>query len=571
MPAPDAPALTLAGVEDLIMAKHDLPIQTRREMRSRIECFARVCNRNPADIIADPAIIRALADKASWQLAGHSKAYWANVMSILRRALSIAGVRVQRQRRNFKLDASWEALFAPLLRRDRDDLHRFAGWCSTLGIEPTAVDAQTFERFLAFCEECMTQRNPRERAHVARRAWNRAIVCGGAPYTSIPAPVPARKAAMRWPDFPHSLGKEIDVWRARAVADNDFDDDHKPIKPITADNYETRLRVMLSAAVASGVTASHFVSLDRAIEPDLIKRAFGHLRGGNELDDRLKQNLHSMIIACLHIDRYLGNDPERRVALSKLEKKVRFVARGMTPKNNERVTALMQPRARQALLKLPQRVFDELKDVTKPTVRQAQRMQYALQLDILLHLPMRLRNLTELDLASTIAPPIAGTAGRWRISIPKDDVKNKVAVDGELIERPSAIATRFLEVHRPVLAKGHSTRLFLGQSGKAKGGKSLSKDLVQFLKREAGVIVNPHLMRHLAAHLWLAAHPGDYATASKLLGHKKIETTIRFYAGLETEHAVATYSALVEQLYEDQKNAGSASPGTKGKKGGAGK
>jgi site-specific recombinase XerC len=107
--------------------------------------------------------------------------------------------------------------------------------------------------------------------------------------------------------------------------------------------------------------------------------------------------------------------------------------------------------------------------------------------------------------------------------------------------------------------------------GTPKGVRSLSKQLVGFLKREAGVIVHPHLMRHLAAHLFLAAHPGDYATVSKLLGHKKLETTIRFYAGLEAEDAVATYSALVEQLYADHEEVGSKSPAPKGKKGGSGK
>src|SRR3546814_3931517 len=48
----------------------------------------------------------------------------------LRCALEIGGVKVHRQRRNFKLNGEWEMLIAPPSRRDRDEVHRFAGWCS---------------------------------------------------------------------------------------------------------------------------------------------------------------------------------------------------------------------------------------------------------------------------------------------------------------------------------------------------------------------------------------------------------------------------------------------------------
>src|SRR3546814_5158620 len=84
----------------------------------------------PDDIIADPGTIRTLAAKAPWPLAGYTKQSWANIMWRLRCALEIGGVKVHRQRRNFKLNGEWEMLIAPPSRRDRDEVHRFAGWCS---------------------------------------------------------------------------------------------------------------------------------------------------------------------------------------------------------------------------------------------------------------------------------------------------------------------------------------------------------------------------------------------------------------------------------------------------------
>ena len=40
-----------------------------------------------------------------------------------------------------------------------------------------------------------------------------------------------------------------------------------------------------------------------------------------------------------------------------------------------------------------------------------------------------------------------------------------------------------------------------------------------------------------------------------MLGHKNIDTTIRFYASLSAEQAVGVYDDLVEKLREDHKAA----------------
>ena len=51
---------------------------------------------------------------------------------------------------------------------------------------------------------------------------------------------------------------------------------------------------------------------------------------------------------------------------------------------------------------------------------------------------------------------------------------------------------------------------------------------------ETGLVMNPHLFRHLGAHLFLERHPGSYEEVRRVLGHKNIDTTIENYAGLET-------------------------------------
>lgn len=548
MPAPSAPTLTLRLLIELIANMEEIPLWKRRELCSAIKNFAKVCGLTPDDIIADPGTIRTLGAKAPWLLAGYTKGSWANIMSRLRGALEIGGVKVHRQRRNFKPNREWEQLLAPLSRRDRDEIHRFAGWCSIREISPYDVSTAVFDRYYTYLEEQMTQRNPRERGHVARRAWNRAIAVEGSSYQKIPAPNPIGKRLVRWEDFPQSLQDELRAYGKRMLEEDLFNEEHRPIKPVTLDNYHNRIRAMLTTMIDNGMSPEDFPSLAAIVNPATVKQAFELRLDGRPLDDKARMDLRGIATAVLSIARYLDLDKDSRAKLKQLAKKVRFKARGMCEKNRERLIPLFDPSVRTKLLNLPLKVADDLRAVKAPTVRQAQRMQMATLLDLLLHVPMRIRNPSELDLATTIIPPIAGSIGGWRISIPACEVKNQWAIDAQLGEELGAILDRYVNVFRSVLMKGPTSALFVGQRGARKGSSNLSKQLARFVRREIGVVIHAHLMRHLAAHLYLLANPGDYETVRRLLGHKNIETTIRFYEGLLTDDAFARYDGLIEEM-----------------------
>lgn len=548
MPAPSAPTLTLRLLIELIANMEEIPLWKRRELCSAIKNFAKVCGLTPDDIIADPGTIRTLRAKAPWLLAGYTKGSWANIMSRLNRALEIGGVKVHRQRRNFKLNAEWEQLIAPLCRRDRDDIHRVAGWCSIREISPHDVSPAIFDRYYTYLEQQMTQTNPRERGHVARRAWNRAIAAEGSSYQTIPAPNPIGKRLVRWEDFPQSLQDELRAYGKRMLEEDLFDEEHRPIKPVTLDNYNNRIRAMLTTLIDNGMSPDDFPSLAAIVNPATVKHAFELRLDGRPLDDKARMDLHGIATAVLSIARYLDLDKDSRARLKQLAKKVRFKASGMCEKNRERLIPLFDPSVRTKLLNLPLKVADDLRAVKAPTVRQAQRMQMATLLDLLLHVPMRIRNPSELDLATTVIPPIAGSIGGWRISIPACEVKNQWAIDAQLGEELGAVLDRYVNVFRSVLMKGPTSALFVGQRGARKGSSNLSKQLARFVRREIGVVIHAHLMRHLAAHLYLLANPGDYETVRRLLGHKNIETTIRFYEGLLTDDAFARYDGLIEEM-----------------------
>ncbi len=56
-----------------------------------------------------------------------------------------------------------------------------------------------------------------------------------------------------------------------------------------------------------------------------------------------------------------------------------------------------------------------------------------------------------------------------------------------------------------------------------------------------------HQFRHAAAAILLKHRPGEYELARRVLGHRNIQTTIAFYAGLETTQATRIFGDIVRQ------------------------
>ena len=60
-----------------------------------------------------------------------------------------------------------------------------------------------------------------------------------------------------------------------------------------------------------------------------------------------------------------------------------------------------------------------------------------------------------------------------------------------------------------------------------------------------------HLFRHLGCYLFLKQNPGQYDVMRRVLGHKHVETTMRFYAEIEQSEAFRLFDQNVLQLRED--------------------
>jgi integrase len=76
---------------------------------------------------------------------------------------------------------------------------------------------------------------------------------------------------------------------------------------------------------------------------------------------------------------------------------------------------------------------------------------------------------------------------------------------------------------------------------------TLSGQITQRIQKAIGLCITPHQFRHAAAAIYLKHHPGDYETVRRILGHRNIQTTIKFYCGLETLYANKAFGDLLRR------------------------
>ncbi|MEM5545033.1 site-specific integrase [Sulfitobacter sp. AS92] len=250
--------------------------------------------------------------------------------------------------------------------------------------------------------------------------------------------------------------------------------------------------------------------------------------------------------------------PDDLEKIKKIKEKYGKKHEGIAPKNKETLRKFTDARI-QALIDMPDRVTA---DVNKEVVRrrEAYRQEHGV-----LPLPVDVFNQSlikqvMLALSAHImlsrAPRRSDLAGlrlewiRWReghatVEIPPTFVKSRKKQDPPLIipldPRASKLLDQYLKSLRAKMLHADDARnpfLFPSppHTGKQRIGGfyvGLPDRLVDEVHERVGVRINPHLWRHLIGWIWLKEDPDKLPAVQKLLGHKSIETTIKYYADID--------------------------------------
>jgi integrase len=534
---------TLEDVLGVVTRSQALTPRQQQDMASALRTLARLLNRPLSCFPCDLPSVRRLLERIAPARYRISRRRWANIRSLVFKAIALAGVPRLPGRSSEPPSPGWLDLFAPLPYRPfQVALLPFAKSCSRRNIGPDLVDQATFERFARDLEDLSGRSRPREAYLDACRAWNRA----GERYRHWPAfrvrvAYRRRQYALDWAAFPASLKGDIDAMARAAISPDPISaTSRRPIRLVSAENRVRLLRAFASAIVHKGRDPRSLRSIGNLVELDGARQGLTFLyeRAGKKTTTHLHQMANLLCTVARH---WVGVPEAHLQELQILRKRLDPGRHGMTEKNRTTLRCFEDESLVDRFLSLPARLWRRHRHEPDLKIAEAVELQIAFAIELLTMAPMRCRNLASIRLDQNIIDNGVGRQRRVHLFFSPEEVKNEAELEFELPGSTIALLDAYLTRVRPMLERVPSPYLFPGAGSRHKVGSLLSEQIADLVEAEVGVRLTAHQFRHLAGFLYLKAHPGGHEVVRRLLGHKSIETTIRFYAGMEAAAAIRHY------------------------------
>jgi len=542
---------TLADV--LAALEHDvsMPQSTRDGLCCSIRRLAKFLGRDPAQLPARLGALRYGIDRLHHAQLGISRKtlqnHVANVKAAVRR---FTGVK-RLSGRGIPLTPAWKALYDQIpTPRLRLGLSGFLRYCSASGIDPSPTVSQaTVQAFVQYAGEVQFTVKPRDLHKQVVRCWNRAreLVLGW-PQTTLTVPDFRPKAtSLPWNAFPPSFVQDVERYLSLLSGQSLLDEDapDRACKPSTIEHRRTCLRLAASAAVKEGVSIDALRLLADLVSPSVTRLILDHYlakKGGKVVTFTIDLAERLYAVAKVYVKAPEAQSQVLKRYCVKL-RAARGQRPGLTAKNMAVIRHFKDPGNRARLKALAGKLFDEaLKEQDAP-IQAAVKAAIALAIQILLVAPMRLANLAALSLEDNVVQ-VGGIDRSYHLVIPPEEVKNDQPLEYPLPKVVSEMLDVYLTVFRPRLCRSDNPWLFPGEFDGHKTKSTLSGQIIETITKELGIRVTPHQFRHLAAAFILEKDPANYEFVRRILGHKNLQTTIKFYIGLETVEAVRKFSAM---------------------------
>ena len=543
---------TLANIIAAVMADQDLKPTRRRDLVSSIKRFCGWRHLDPALIPASSRIVVAHFKEIRPNLVGKSAKTVANVRADIQFALG-RYVEFEPPSRGKGLTPEWEALQEPLVDRDvRYRLSRLVGYCSKRGIAPHMVDDAVTEQFRAWLSASTLIEHPDSTFRYALLAWNKAVATiPGWPCKTLSVPSNRTTYCLPWNELPEPFVRDAEAWLARSANPDPFDDDAplRPWKEETLNGRRFALRQLASALHHRGYDMNRLHGLADLVELDTAKTALAFFYDA-EKGTTSRQIAGLAHVLCTIAEHWVKVDERHLAALKRIKAQIEsrreHKGSGMTPKNRDRLRQLAQRDNLIAFLGLPQKLLSRTRDKKRLSLADALDMQVAFAIELLLMAPIRRRSLVSIELDKHLLTVGKGRSQQRYLCLPDHIVKNEIDLDFSLPPESFPLIDCYVNRCLPLLRKHGGMWLFPGDiPGTHKHRDQFSRQFTKTIRRYTGLTVNLHLMRHLGAKLYLDRNPGAYEVMRRVLGHKRMSTTVDNYTGLETELALRHFDAVI--------------------------
>jgi integrase len=464
-----------------------------------------------------------------------------------------------------RLSPEWMRLRDRLDKPTRSRLYSLIRYCSARGIGPSAVDDKTFEDYWRYRAETTGRACNNTARRFMVRAWNASAgAIDGWSLRRLTEP-PIKKAEPAWDNFAEGLRKDLDNYFAglakphRSLNGNRI----QPCRPTTIATRRAELVAMARMVVVRlGVPIESLTSLAALLQPDVVERAIDHYWSKNGAEPKtgtidLGKTVLRMARETGCLDQAaLDRLDEIRVALEQHRRE------GLTPKNLKLIRQVLTDGVWSEVVALPNVLMQQARWAKDDApIKAAVLAQLASAIAILSFAPIRLCNLVSIELGENLIKPGGPNTPYWLV-FPHYDVKNRVDLNFKFDRPLTDLIDEYVREFRPVLLRGtNASWLFPGEGGQPKNKLLFSKQITVRIQKATGLRLTVHQFRHAAAAIWLKHHPGDYETVRRVLGHRDIQTTIRFYCGLETIQATREFGKLVREQVRMRLNADTSGGG----------
>ena len=543
MPATTPKTPTLADLIVIVLASNLSALQ-KRDCVSAIRRGSRALGAEPGDLPINVKLLRRRLEEVSPEAIGMTRATFNNVRSLFNRALELyAPIMTSTQRA--KISAGWHALLKILSQPKRLRLTALARFLSGRGVEPDQVSLADLEAFRDAIIENRLRATPEKTWDGIVWTWNKcADEIAGWPKVEIPREDRRIVYARPKRDFTDEFNADVDDYLQVLSGEVIHEDGPlKALRPVTLKNRAYQARAAASALVAAGTPIESIRSLADIARLEPIKVILNHVlsRGeGNHWAGAF--NMANFLKAVAQ--HWVKVDEAELAKIRKIASKLSPKQKGMTDKNRHRLIPFNDAEVVRNFLNLPNRLARDVRRDGRKTIVNAVSAQRAVAVAILQAIPLRIKNLVELDLEHHIVEQ----NGKVYVMIEDDEVKNGRHYQMELPKEVADLMAWYCLEYRDLLIERPTSALFPGKEGRPKLPNTLGRQISQRIKEYMGLEVNPHLLRHIAAKLYLDRHPGEYGLVSRVLNHASVATTMAAYTGAETVSAGLHFQSVVAGL-----------------------
>jgi integrase len=528
----------------------DLPEQRRLHWVCSLRQTAKWLDRPPEAIPARWSAVRFSVEQLHHARVSVTAKTLANHKSNARAALRWYGKAHDMPQRGVPLSAEWARFCDVIDDRSRERLYSLARYCSARRVASSEVDDEVFDEYWRYRTETTARASNNTARRFMIRAWDACTAASDcSPLRKLIEP-PIKKAEPAWDAFPEGLRQRADDYFAglakphRTLAGKRI----QPCSPGTIRTRRAEFVAFARMAVRLGVPIESLVSLAALLQPDLVEPV---------IDAYWQKNGVEPTIATIDLGWKLLRMAREtgcldQAALARLEDisdaLEQYRREGLTPKNLQLIRQVLTPGVWDEVVSLPNMLMQQARSAKDHApIKAGVSAQLAAAIAILTFAPIRVSNLVGIELGQNLIKPGGLDTPYWLV-FPNYDVKNRIDLNFKFDQPLTDLIDEYVHEFRPPLLRGaNSSWLFPGEGGQPKAKLLFGKQITARIQKAAGIRITPHQFRHAAAAIYLKHRPGEYETVRRLLGHRDIMTTTRFYCGLQTMQATEQFGQLIRQ------------------------